>query len=322
MAAASAHYSTGSTPLLGFQKGQRLGLDIGNVLSAKRERNSWHRYVDEGAYAFLLCYGAVYGFDTLYIITRVDGDPTYMRDDGSVGEHWVLKFLRKGLGLFDLGMPEEHAELVKERTAKAAVAARMQLSVFVDDHPEVLRSIHRRIPNIWLIHYDNRRQDSHMPAEIESFAIPMMNWRRLALRLGIPPILVQTVFDSHLLAFPPFQKHMAVNLPWVVTLYRQDQDRLAYTWTMNVQRRDRDRRHLDRDRERSRSRDREHTVNELVQTLATENHHVMVRIDAHGEIIVSSTPPRVPVSTFQFRGNRLPLLAVPKSAFRRRSSSG
>ena len=237
-------------PLLCFQKGQRLGLDVGNVLSVKQERTLWHRYVDEGAYAFLLCYGAVYGFDTLYIISRVDGDPTHMRDDGSVGEHWVLKFLRKSVGLFDMGMPETNAQLVKERSDKAAVAVRMQLSIFVDDHPEVLRSLHRTIPDISLIYYDNRRQNSPMPTEIKSFAIPMKNWRCFALALGMPDSLVQTVFGSPRLRFPPCMKHMDANLPWVVTLYHPDQDRL----NVDHDRRDRDRRHPNRDRERSRSR--------------------------------------------------------------------
>ena len=120
----------------------RLGIDCGNVMSHRgvqgAEGETIHTGAWEGFYAFALLFGANFGFDNLFIISRTNTGNWYSYRGRRQIETWVVRFVRS-LGFVDLGMPVENIHLCRDRSGrdgKGRIAERCQLTHFIDDHLE------------------------------------------------------------------------------------------------------------------------------------------------------------------------------------------
>ena len=122
-----------------WKPGQRLGIDIGRVLSQRNDAHNAPPYVgaDPGAYAFCMLYAYHYGPDMLSIITRTKMGFPYNREGKPA---WVTRFI-EDMGLFDVGMPSENMQVVKTWEEKGERAEWLELAGFIDDTFDCLYSV-------------------------------------------------------------------------------------------------------------------------------------------------------------------------------------
>ena len=125
----------------------RLGLDVGNVLSTRGDPASGggvhkfsgsaiYRQADAGAAAFCVLFGRRYGFENMFIVSRVN-NPEFER-------HWVRLFLL-GTGMVSSEqIPETNVHLCKQASDKGTIAAQCRLTHFVDDRWDVLWFVYDR----------------------------------------------------------------------------------------------------------------------------------------------------------------------------------
>ena len=187
-----------------WRRGDILGLDIGDVLSVKdphstnahlKDVNIWAQ-ADPGCYAFLLLYGFTFGFANLLICTRILGDDTWQDKHGVWHESWGRRFIRYGLGLFDLGLPENQLVTVRERSEKGAVCTEWDVSAFIDDHLHCLSSILHDNPGCTIIQYrcGHETRAMHGPSwlwgpsvtEAKRAGFTMNSWYELAKAFDLP----------------------------------------------------------------------------------------------------------------------------------------
>ena len=142
--AAACHAARRHAPRGGAPRAMvvRLGIDCGDGMSRRdvpgAEGEAIHTAAMEGFYAFALLFGAHFGFDNLYIISRTRDGNWYSYHRGRKIEAWVVRFVRS-LGFVDLGMPVENIHLCRARSGrdgKGRIADHCQLTHFIDDHLE------------------------------------------------------------------------------------------------------------------------------------------------------------------------------------------
>ena len=123
--------------------GPSLGIDVGGVLANKYMHGHvpWHSMMDN-AFAFTVLWGRQYGFQNIYICSRVNRLPR------PGNPHWVNKFL-KSVGLCSLndggfGVPDENVILCTNTfgaDGKGEHLAHYPITEFIDDTIDCLWSV-------------------------------------------------------------------------------------------------------------------------------------------------------------------------------------
>ena len=97
----------------------RIGLDVGDVLSARGVRGADGRNIHwaamAGAYAFCVFFMIRHGPQNLFIISRIDSGSWYSTHRDREIEAWIVRFVRS-LGLFVLGVPEANMHICVNRS--------------------------------------------------------------------------------------------------------------------------------------------------------------------------------------------------------------
>ncbi len=191
-----------------------LGLDIGDVLSVRKDTSSndpLYTFVDIGAIPFVTLFAVEYGFDRLFVISRIDGDKTYWRR-GVETDAWVVRFLTDGLPLLQMGLTDDHFRVCKYAWQKGPICKELAIDMFVDNSSAVLMSIMESSPTTTLMYYDNNPQPRIDTDAFQrkrgyqrmlNLSQTMNSWEHLAVMLGIHP--GARLWDQVAALGPPYQ---------------------------------------------------------------------------------------------------------------------
>ena len=210
-------------------RGDIVGFDIGNVLSAKdtsvkHEGDQIYRSCTDGAYACLFFCVAIYGAENVVVISKTNTGSWTSEYKGRSQDHWCVKFLRQ-IGLFDLGVPESNVEFVTKFDGpggKGPPAASLEVSHFVDDNMRCGKAIQDACPDAVWVHFDASKSgryptSTHGPGS-EGDYYGCKNFWEVMTAVGltdVPGVTLNLYYELGRWG-PPRVPHDPANLDWLL----------------------------------------------------------------------------------------------------------
>ena len=220
--------------IAGMPTGVVSGYDVGGVLTdttspVKHEGHDIYRSTTPGAYACVMLNCAIYGPDSVNVVSRTQKGEWFSWYHNRRIEHWVIRYLRNGLCIFNMGVPESNVVLTCDSHGphgKGVPIKDLGITHFIDNTVECGFAAIQEGGADWWIDIDSSRipeyphvplASSLMTKKVLDKRIPAGSFYDVAVRLGLAeiPLDFEKLFEEVSRRGPPITPHRYQTVDWL-----------------------------------------------------------------------------------------------------------